>query len=110
MKFELPNVPVNLHLGVLAEERAEEQEILVTVTWQCDTAAAEQSDDVADTIDYFSVRECVQKFSDGRSWQLVEKFIAELQQELQQKFPRMEDVQLLVRKFPGRRWEVVVSS
>lgn len=110
MKFILPDVPVKLHLGVPEEERATEQEILVTLQWQCDTAMAMSSDDVEDTVDYFSVRECIQAFSGTGEWKLVEKFIADLQRELWKKFPRMSDIQLSVRKFPGRQWEIILTQ
>lgn len=48
----IKDLALSTHIGVPDTERAEEQELLISVDLYTDTQAAAESDDIAQTIDY----------------------------------------------------------
>ena len=110
MKFQLRDIEVKVFLGTDEAERAQKQKILVSVTWQTDTRKAEVSDDLADTVSYFSVREFVKNFSGEQAFHLLEKFHRELLDALAEQFPKAGDLELKIQKFPFFEGSVIVSN
>ena len=76
--IRIEELEVYYHVGVPEEERAEAQRLVVSVAMEVDTAKAEQTDDVLDTVDYFAVSQRLLGFGEGRSWKLIERLSAEI--------------------------------
>jgi len=110
MKFELAEIPVWIQIGTTAAERAAPQEILVTLRWDFDATRASQSDEIADALDYFPVRQHVERFGLEKEFQLLEKFLAELRKSLESGFPQMQNLKIEVKKFPFESGWVKISD
>lgn len=76
--IRIVDLEVFYHVGVPDEERAEPQRLMVTVEMEVDAPQAAASDDLSDTIDYYSVSQDLLRHGEGRSWKLIEKLSAEL--------------------------------
>ena len=109
MQFTLPEIPVKINLGVTEEERAEPQEIFITLFWQADTSAVEVSDDVKDTVNYFELREWTMHWSKGKSFATIEKCLFHFHKEIQKAFPRMNDVHVLLTKIPEGEFAITIE-
>lgn len=59
--------------GVLAGEQEEGQLFSVDVELELDLAAAAESDDIADTVDYGQLAERVHAVVEGERWNLIER-------------------------------------
>jgi FolB domain-containing protein len=99
MKITIVDLEVFYHVGVPDEERAKPQRLLLTVEMDFDFSAVARSDDIRDTIDYFTVSRRLLKFGEGRSWKLIEKLAAEIADMVLSEF-KPESVTVEVKKFP----------
>jgi dihydroneopterin aldolase len=97
-KISIVDLEVFYRVGVPDAERAQPQRLLLTVGLEADFSAAAQSDDLADTINYFAVSQRLLQFGAGREWRLIEKLAADLADALLAEFkpPR---VSVEVKKF-----------
>jgi dihydroneopterin aldolase len=97
-KISIVDLEVFYRVGVPDAERAQPQRLLLTVGLEADFSAAAQSDDLADTINYFAVSQRLLQFGAGREWRLIEKLAADLADALLVEFkpPR---VSVEVKKF-----------
>jgi dihydroneopterin aldolase len=97
-KISIVDLEVFYRVGVPDAERAQPQRLLLTVGLEADFSAAAQSDDLADTINYFAVSQRLLQFGAGREWRLIEKLAADLAGALLAEFkpPR---VSVEVKKF-----------
>ena len=77
-RISIVDLELYCHLGVTEKERATAQRILVTVDLNFDFSSAALSDRIEKTINYHSVAERLLKFSEGRSWKLIEKLAANI--------------------------------
>jgi dihydroneopterin aldolase len=84
--------------GVLAEEKARAQPFSLDIVAWLDTRAAQQSDDLADTVDYGALAEIAADVVSGRSYQLLEALAGRLADALLIVDPRLEAVEVTVRK------------
>ena len=66
-QISIVDLEVFYRVGVPEAERAKPQRLLLTVEMDFDFSKAAKSDGIADTIDYFAVRQRLLKFGDGRS-------------------------------------------
>lgn len=98
-QISIVDLEVFYRVGVPEAERAQPQRLLLTVEMDCDFSKAAKSDDVADTIDYFAVSRRLLKFSEGRSWKLIEKLAADIADLILAEF-RPQSVTVEVKKFP----------
>jgi dihydroneopterin aldolase len=98
-KISIVELGVLYRVGVPEEERARSQRLLLTVEMNFDFSAAEQSDSIADTIDYFAVSQRLLGFGEGRSWKLIEKLAADIGEMILSEF-KPESVTVEVKKFP----------
>lgn len=87
-------------LGVTEEERANPQEISLNLSWTIDLTAAEQSDELGDTICYFGLWTLVNQLLAGRSFKLVEFLAGEIIRACFEAYPAMETMTVQVQK-PG---------
>lgn len=68
----LSGVPLEVRLGVGADERAAGQKVVVDVEIECDTRAAGHADDFRLAVDYAAVQEAVRAAAQARPYALVE--------------------------------------
>lgn len=59
-------------VGIRDWEREAKQNVLLNITLHCDLKAAGQSDDIADTVDYVTIKKRVIDVVEGSSFHLVE--------------------------------------
>ena len=110
-RISIVDLEVFYRVGVPDEERAKPQRLLLTVEMDCDFSKALKSDGVGDTIDYFAVSQRLLKFSDGRSWKLIEKLAADIADMILAEF-KPQGVTVEVKKFPipqARHVSVVIT-
>ncbi len=97
-RISIVDLEVFYRVGVPDAERAEPQRLLLTVEMDFDCSKAAESDDIADTIDYFAVSQRLLKFGDGRSWKLIEKLAADIADLVLAEF-KPQSVTVEVKKF-----------
>jgi dihydroneopterin aldolase len=88
---------VGVH-GVLDEERERAQPFSVDIVAWVDMAAAQRSDDLADTVDYGALAQAAADVVGGRSYRLLEALAGRLASALLIVDPRLEAVEVTVRK------------
>jgi dihydroneopterin aldolase len=98
-KINIVDLEMFLNVGVLDEERAKSQRLLLTVEMETDFSSAAISDRVTKTIDYFAVAQHLLKFGEGRSWKLIEKLATDVADEVLSEF-HPQRVTVEVKKFP----------
>ncbi len=110
MKFALEDIEVEIFLGVPEDERAQKQKILVSVYFEYDTSKAEQSDDIADTVDYFQIYQTVKNFPGEKKYKLLERFYQDLFDFLDKKFDQISNLKLKVQKFPFEDGKIILTN
>ena len=98
MKISIIDLEVFYRVGVPDAERAQPQRLLLSVEMEFDFSAAEQSDSIADTIDYFAVTQRLLKLGEGREWNLIEKLAADVADLILKEF-KPQSVSVEVKKF-----------
>jgi dihydroneopterin aldolase len=98
VKISIVDLDVFYRVGVPDEERAKPQRLLLTVEMDFVFSAA-KSDNIRDTIDYFTVSQRLLKFGDGKSWKLIEKLAADIAEMVLSEF-KPQSVTVEVKKFP----------
>ena len=73
-RIELRGLRVLAYCGVLPEEQARRQPFQVDLDLDCDLAAAGQSDDLTDTVDYAAVCTAVERLASDERFALLERF------------------------------------
>ncbi len=84
--------------GVLPAERTQAQPFSLDIVARVDTAAAQQSDDLADTVDYGALATVAAEIVATRSFQLLEALAGRLAEALLIVDARIESVEVTVRK------------
>jgi dihydroneopterin aldolase len=77
-RISIVDLEVFYRVGVPDLERAAPQRLQVSLAMEFDFSAAARSNEVIDTIDYFTVSQRLLKFGDGRSWKLIEKLATDI--------------------------------
>ena len=97
-RIEIRDLRVTGTHGVLPEEQDRPQPFAVDVTAWVDMTAAQQSDDLADTVDYGALAQAAADVVAGRSYRLLEALASRLASALLIVDPRLEAVEVTVRK------------
>jgi dihydroneopterin aldolase len=84
---EILGLEVFAHHGVHAHERRSGQTFLFDVRLECTNAEAEQSDDLADAVDYGAVADRVVELARGGPYDLLERLAAVIADDLVGGFP-----------------------
>jgi dihydroneopterin aldolase len=84
--------------GVLPEERDRPQPFAVDIVAWVDMTEAQQSDDLADTVDYGALAQAASDIVSGRSYRLLEALAGRLAAALLIVDARLEAVEVTVRK------------
>jgi dihydroneopterin aldolase len=64
--------------GVTAEERARKQDFEVDILAECNSTAAQKTDNLSDTTDYAALCAAAESIVEGTSFALIEKLAAEI--------------------------------
>lgn len=94
----ISDLEVFYQVGVTEAERATPQRLLLSIEMAHDFKAAAASDNLADTIDYFSVCQRLLKFGDGCHWDLIETLASDMAVMILDEF-RPQTVTVEVKKF-----------
>ena len=94
----IEDIQVRCRIGVPDEERANPQELLITLSLETDTAKAGQSDEIAQTIDYHAVYVHARKLAEARERKLIETLAEELADMVLNVFSA-EAVTVIIKKF-----------
>ena len=111
-KISIIELGVLYRVGVPDAEREKSQRLLLTVDMESDFSAAEKSDSIADSIDYFAVSQRLLIFGEGKSWKLIEKLAADICDMILSDF-KPASVTVEVKKFPiqqARHVSVIVTK
>jgi dihydroneopterin aldolase len=93
------DLEVFAHIGVPVEERREAQRLLISLEMSVDSIAhAAGTDNLARTINYFEVTQCVKKITAERARRLIETLAEELAFELLKTYP-ITRIALEIKKF-----------
>jgi FolB domain-containing protein len=98
-RISIVDLEVFYRVGVPDQERAKPQRLLLTVDMDFDFSGAAKTDDIAGTIDYFTVSQRLLKFGERREWKLIEKLAADLADAVLSEF-KPQSVTVEVKKFP----------
>jgi 7,8-dihydroneopterin aldolase/epimerase/oxygenase len=110
-RIEIRDLRVTGTHGVLPEERDRPQPFAVDVTAWVDMTAAQQSDDLADTVDYGALAQAAADVVGGRSYRLLEALAGRLASALLIVDPRLDAVEVTVRKLrPPLPFDVASSG
>lgn len=96
--IRIVDLEVFYRVGVPDEERSKPQRLMVTIEMEVEAPQAATSDDLRDTIDYFSVSQDLLHHGEGRSWKLIEKLAVDLAELILAEYvPR--NVRVEIKKF-----------
>ena len=97
-RIEIRELRVTGIHGVLPEERERAQPFSIDIVAWVDMEAAQHSDDLADTVDYGALAQAAADIVGGRSYRLLEALAGRLASALLIVDPRLEAVEVTVRK------------
>jgi 7,8-dihydroneopterin aldolase/epimerase/oxygenase len=97
-RIEIRDLRVTGTHGVLPEEQERAQPFSVDIVAWVDMEAAQESDDLVDTVDYGALAQTAADVVGGRSYRLLEALAGRLAGALLLVDPRLEAVEVTVRK------------
>jgi 7,8-dihydroneopterin aldolase/epimerase/oxygenase len=97
-RIEIRDLRVTGVHGVLPEERERAQPFSLDIVAWLEMGAAQQSDDLADTVDYGALAQAAADIVGGRSYRLLEALAGRLASALLITDSRLEAVEVTVRK------------
>jgi FolB domain-containing protein len=97
-KIRITDLEVFYQVGVTEEERAKPQRLLISVELEHDFTSAISRDNLAETLDYFTISQRLLRFGEGCHWQLIETLAADIAAMLQDEF-QAKTVSVEVKKF-----------
>ena len=77
-RIVIREMEIQCRIGVPDEERAEPQTLRVTIEMEVDIASSARTDDIGQTVDYFSVYQKVHTLSKARPRKLIETLAEEI--------------------------------
>jgi FolB domain-containing protein len=98
-RISIVDLEVFYHVGITDEERSRPQRLLLTIDMTADTVAAEVSDRLEKTINYYDLAQDLLHYGERRSWKLIEKLTANLADLIMVKYKPLT-VNVEVKKFP----------
>jgi len=104
-RITIKDLEVCFHVGVPEEERATQQKLLITIEMTHDLAASAASDNLAETINYYTVCQVVKELGRTRQWKLIEALADDICECMLDQFkPTL--VRVVIKKFiiPDARW------
>jgi dihydroneopterin aldolase len=95
--IHIDNLRFRAKHGVYANERSTEQEFTVSVRLGVEVPQAGKSDELADTVNYQVVKDCIQEVIEGNSRYLIEKLAEEMAEKILED-KRIKTVELTICK------------
>lgn len=95
MRIEIRGLQVFGHHGVQAYERERGQWFWIDAALE---VPAPEEDELESTVDYSAVMETICELSGSKRFRLLESFARALAEEILERYPRVERVQVRVRK------------
>lgn len=83
----LKGIQLSSRCGVTDTERQLPQPLLVDLNFRCPNHPAFQSDQLADTVDYGAIIQCIRNIGEGQAFSLIETLTENICQALFHKFP-----------------------
>lgn len=77
-QVHIKDLLVRTIIGINPEERVNRQDVVINITLYTDLAAAGESDDIADTVNYRTLAKKVINLVENSEFYLVEKMVAEI--------------------------------
>jgi 7,8-dihydroneopterin aldolase/epimerase/oxygenase len=97
-QITIKDLAAPFHIGVPDAERAQPQQLAITITLELDTRPAAARDDLSQTIDYHALADRVLQFGQGRSWKLLETLANDLADAILLEFKPLR-LTLQIKKF-----------
>ncbi len=110
-KITIEDLEVRFHVGVPDEERTEPQKLLITIEMAMNLGPSAATDNLTETIDYFTVSQAVKALGQARRWKLIEALADDICELVLRDF-KPSSVRVIVKKFilPDTRWVSVEMS
>lgn len=70
--IHIRELAVRCIIGIFPEERREKQDVIISVTLECDCRPAALSDDIRDAVDYKKIKRAILKMVEVSEFQLIE--------------------------------------
>ena len=77
-KIYIRDLGLRCVIGIFPHERKEKQDVMINIVLEGDLSAAGRSDDIADTINYKTIKKRILKLVEKSSFFLVEKLAQEI--------------------------------
>ena len=98
LRITIKGLEVFAYHGLLPEEKQQGQPFLFDIGLSLKHAAAPETDDIADSVDYAAVCDCVVEVATAASYNLLEKLAAVVADEILDRFPAVDRVKVRVAK------------
>lgn len=98
LRITIKELEVFAHHGLLADEKRVGQNFLFDIGLSLKQPAAPQTDDIADTVDYAAVCDCVVEVATGSTYNLLERLASVIADEILARFPSVDRVKVRVAK------------
>jgi dihydroneopterin aldolase len=98
LRITIKGLEVFAHHGLLPGEKELGQRFLFDIGLSLKRSAAPETDDVADTVDYAAVCDCVAETAAAGSFNLLERLAAVVADEVLARFPAVDRVKVRVAK------------
>lgn len=85
-KVGLENLQIDCIIGDLEAERAQEQKLLLSLSWELAFDRVARSDALSDTVDYTAVKELCRKIASEGKYRMIEALAAALFKGLTEQF------------------------
>ena len=110
-RITIKDLEVQFYVGVPDEERAEPQKLLITIEMTHDLAPSAASDNLAQTIDYYTVCQAVKALGQAHHWKLLEALAHDICELVLEEF-KPDIVRVMIKKFilPDTRWVSIEMS
>jgi len=98
MKLIIEDYKASLILGVYDYEKKSKCNILISLTIDYNPVEASKNDDVSYTIDYDQISERIDSFLNAKNYNLIEKLICDLGEDLLKYFSLINSIEISIEK------------
>ena len=104
-QITIKDLEVRFHVGVPDDERAKPQKLLITIEMTHDLGPSGATDNLAETINYYTVCQAVKALAQARRWKLIEALADDICELVLDQF-KPSAVRVVIKKFilPDTRW------
>ena len=104
-RITIKDLEVRFHVGVPEDERAEPQKLLITIEMTHNLGPSGASDNLAETVNYYTVCQAIKALGQARRWKLIEALADDICECVLDQF-KPTVVRVVIKKFiiPDTRW------